>query len=129
MTHAYGNRTGIRYLSSGVKVYYLPQMPMYNQSSMPSLVLSLPYFRYIMHREQINIVHSHQAFSALGLESLLHSSLLGYKTCFTDHSLFGFSDASSIVMNKILKVVLSDCKHVICVSNTWYVDSSFKKKF
>jgi len=43
---------------------------------------------------------------------------MGYKTCFTDHSLFGFSDASSIHTNKILKFTLSDIDHVICVSNT-----------
>ena len=43
---------------------------------------------------------------------------MGYKTCFTDHSLFGFADASSIHMNKVLKFSLSDISHVICVSNT-----------
>jgi hypothetical protein len=35
-----------------------------------------------------------------------------------DHSLFGFSDASGIHMNKVLKFSLSDISHVICVSNT-----------
>lgn len=43
---------------------------------------------------------------------------MGYSTCFTDHSLFGFADASSIHMNKLLKFTLSDISHVICVSNT-----------
>lgn len=43
---------------------------------------------------------------------------MGYKTCFTDHSLFGFTDASAINMNKVLKFSLSDVNHVICVSNT-----------
>jgi phosphatidylinositol glycan class A protein len=45
---------------------------------------------------------------------------MGYRVCFTDHSLFGFADASSIHMNKILKFSLSDINHVICVSNTRY---------
>ena len=36
----------------------------------------------------------------------------------TDHSLFGFADAASIHINKMLQVTLSDVDHVICVSNT-----------
>lgn len=43
---------------------------------------------------------------------------LGVKACLTDHSLFGFADAASIHINKILQVTLSDIDHVICVSNT-----------
>ncbi|KAK5726786.1 Phosphatidylinositol N-acetylglucosaminyltransferase GPI3 subunit [Elasticomyces elasticus] len=39
-------------------------------------------------------------------------------TVFTDHSLFGFSDAASIMANKLLKFSLSDVGHVICVSHT-----------
>lgn len=42
----------------------------------------------------------------------------GIKACLTDHSLFGFADAASIHINKILQVTLSDVDHVICVSNT-----------
>ena len=89
-------------------------------------------------REQINIVHCHQvpnlldmvfiyklfrfvqAFSTLAHECILHARTMGYKVCFTDHSLFGFADASSIHMNKVLKFSLSDISHVICVSNTRY---------
>lgn len=37
---------------------------------------------------------------------------------FTDHSLFGFADTASILMNKLLKFSLSDCQHVVCVSHT-----------
>jgi phosphatidylinositol glycan class A protein len=43
---------------------------------------------------------------------------MGIKACFTDHSLFGFADTSSILTNKLLKFALSDIDHVICVSNT-----------
>jgi hypothetical protein len=59
-----------------------------------------------------------QAFSTFALEALLHSGVMGYPSVFTDHSLFGFADASSIHMNKLLKVVFSNVSHVICVSNT-----------
>ena len=59
-----------------------------------------------------------KAFSTLALESLMMGSIMNYPTCFTDHSLFGFADASSIHMNKVLKWGLSDISHVICVSHT-----------
>jgi phosphatidylinositol glycan class A protein len=45
---------------------------------------------------------------------------MGLRTVFTDHSLFGFADAGSILTNKLLKFTLSDVDHVICVSHTWY---------
>eukprot|EP01114_Cavostelium_apophysatum_P009560 TRINITY_DN22723_c0_g1_i1.p1 TRINITY_DN22723_c0_g1~~TRINITY_DN22723_c0_g1_i1.p1 ORF type:complete len:451 (+),score=77.19 TRINITY_DN22723_c0_g1_i1:100-1452(+) len=118
ITHFYGNRKGIRYLSNGLKVYYLPYLPIYNQSTLPTAVLMFPLIRCILIRERINIVHCHQAFSCLGHECMLHARTMGYKVCFTDHSLFGFADASSILMNKVLKFSLTDITHVICVSNT-----------
>ena len=31
---------------------------------------------------------------------------------------FGFDDASSIHMNKLLVLTLADCNHVVCVSHT-----------
>lgn len=48
----------------------------------------------------------------------LLSYIAGVKACLTDHSLFGFADAASIHINKVLQVTLSDVDHVICVSNT-----------
>jgi len=43
---------------------------------------------------------------------------MGLRTVFTDHSLFGFADASSIITNKFLQFSLADIDHVICVSHT-----------
>lgn len=37
---------------------------------------------------------------------------------FTDHSLFGFSDLSAVVTNKLLEITLSTVNHCICVSHT-----------
>lgn len=37
---------------------------------------------------------------------------------FTDHSLVGFADVTSILLNQSLKCVLADVHHVICVSHT-----------
>jgi phosphatidylinositol glycan class A protein len=72
-------------------------------------------------RECISIVHAHATLSALGHEAILHAKTMGLKTVFTDHSLFGFADAGSILANKMLKFTLSDVDHVICVSHTWCV--------
>jgi hypothetical protein len=62
VTHSYNNRKGVRYLTNGLKVYYLPQKEFYNQSSFPTIVLSMlfPLVRKILIREQIEIVHCHQ---------------------------------------------------------------------
>ena len=53
---------------------------------------------------------------------------MGVKTVFTDHSLFGFADGSSIVTNKFLEVILTDIDHVICVSYTRFVEKSESHK-
>ena len=51
-------------------------------------------------------------------EAIMHANTIGLKTVFTDHSLFGFADVSSILTNKLLEFTLTDVDHVICVSNT-----------
>ncbi|XP_066281291.1 phosphatidylinositol N-acetylglucosaminyltransferase subunit A-like [Branchiostoma lanceolatum] len=118
ITHAYGRRTGVRYLTNNLKVYYLPLMVAYNQCILPTLFPTLPIIRYILLREGITIVHGHSAFSALAHEAMFHACTMGINTVFTDHSLFGFADASSIITNKILKFSLADVQNVICVSHT-----------
>merc|ERR1719300_956118 len=46
------------------------------------------------------------------------ATLLNIPTVFTDHSLFGFSDASAIITNTFLKFSLFNTNHTICVSHT-----------
>ncbi|KAI9184089.1 Phosphatidylinositol N-acetylglucosaminyltransferase GPI3 subunit [Blastocladiella emersonii ATCC 22665] len=111
-------RAGIRWLTNGLKVYYIPQITFPSQASLPTIYGSLPVFREIVVREQIDVVHGHQAFSALCLESILHARTMGLSACFTDHSLYGFKDVGAIAINKVLKFVLSDVDHVVCVSHT-----------
>lgn len=43
---------------------------------------------------------------------------MGFKTVFTDHSLFAFNDAASFHVNKILKYTLCEVDHSISVSHT-----------
>ncbi|XP_020285166.1 N-acetylglucosaminyl-phosphatidylinositol biosynthetic protein isoform X3 [Pseudomyrmex gracilis] len=118
LTHSYGDRVGIRYMTNGLKVYYIPVKVFYNQCVLPTMICSLPLIRYIFIREEIQIIHGHSAFSALAHEGMLIGRLMGLKTVFTDHSLFGFADASAILTNKFLEISLVDCDHCICVSHT-----------
>lgn len=46
---------------------------------LPTLVASLPLIRYILIREQVEIVHGHSAFSTLAHEAMLTGNLLGLK--------------------------------------------------
>lgn len=118
MTHSYGDRKGIRYMTNGLKVYYIPIKVFYNQVILPTMICNIPLLRYILVREQIEIVHGHSAFSTLAHEAMNVGQLLGLRSVFTDHSLFGFADLSAVVTNKFLEISLANCNHCICVSHT-----------
>lgn len=118
ITHDYGNRCGVRMLTNGLRVYYVPFIQVYRSSTFPTVFLAFPILRNIFIREQIDIVHGHGSLSSLGAEAILHGRTMGLKTVLTDHSLFGFANVTSIVGNKLLKFTLSDISHVICVSHT-----------
>ncbi|XP_050307653.1 phosphatidylinositol N-acetylglucosaminyltransferase subunit A isoform X2 [Anthonomus grandis grandis] len=117
ITHCYDERVGVRYMTNGLKVYYLPIRVFYNQCVLPTMICNIALIRYILLREEVEIIHGHSAFSALAHETMLIGSILGLKTVFTDHSLFGFADASAVITNKLLEICLSSCNHCICVSN------------
>jgi phosphatidylinositol N-acetylglucosaminyltransferase subunit A len=53
----------------------------------------------------------------------------GLKTVFTEHSLFGFSDAAGINLNKISKWALRDLDAAICVSNACKENFCLRTKF
>ena len=79
-------------------------------------IMSLEWLK--IHFQSVCSIASLQAFSALGHEGILHARTMGIRAVFTDHSLFGFADASSVITNKFLEVMLTDIDHVICVSYT-----------
>ena len=121
ITRAYGDRNGVRYLTHGLKVYHLPfvgvRLPP-GTVTLPTVFGSFPLLRNIFIREGVTIVHGHQTTSNLCHEAMLHGGTMGLKVCFTDHSLFGFADAASIHINKVLLWSLRCVDQVICVSNT-----------
>lgn len=118
ITHGYEGRRGVRYLTNGLKIYHVPFFVIYRETTFPTVFSFFPIFRNIVIREKIEIVHGHASLSSLCHEAILHARTMGLRTVFTDHSLFGFADAASILTNKLLKFTLSDVDHVICVSHT-----------
>ncbi|RDB30400.1 Phosphatidylinositol N-acetylglucosaminyltransferase subunit A [Hypsizygus marmoreus] len=119
ITHSHApDRVGIRWLLPSLKVYYIPFLPIALSATLPNFFTSLPYLRTILLREHIHLIHAHASLSSIGHEGILHSHLMGIRTVFTDHSLFGFEDAVSILTNKLLVGTLRNVDAVICVSHT-----------
>lgn len=118
ITHAYGDRSGIRYMTNGLKVYYLPRTVVYDHVTFPAIVSLFPLLRNILIREQISIVHGHQSTSPLAHQGIILARTMGMRACFTDHSLFGLNEVPGIHLSKLLQFTLSDIDSVICVSNT-----------
>lgn len=113
-------RSGVRYMTNGLKVYYLPVTPIVDNVTYPTFVGHLALFRAICIRENVQIVHGHQATSTFMHECLLQAKALdiGLKTVYTDHSLFGFADAASVHLNKVMKFSMSTVDAAIGVSHT-----------
>ncbi|DAZ97324.1 TPA: hypothetical protein N0F65_003688 [Lagenidium giganteum] len=112
-------RSGIRWMTNGLKVYYMPIVPMVDNVTYPTFVGNFALFRSICLREGIEIVHGHQATSTFMHECLIQAKTMAFlRTIYTDHSLFGFADAASVHLNKVMKFSLSTIDHAICVSHT-----------
>ncbi|KAI6228542.1 GlcNAc-PI synthesis protein [Aphelenchoides besseyi] len=119
LTHRYGERHGIRYLSNDLKVYHIPFFCLPNGIVLPSVVGSLYWYRKILLMERIELVHGHSTFSSMAHEAMLHAWCMGIPTVFTDHSLFGFADFQAILVNKLLlRYSLANVHQIICVSHT-----------
>jgi phosphatidylinositol glycan class A protein len=121
ITHSHPpDRVGVRWLVPGLKVYHIPFPTLVSSATLPDFLAFLPYLRTIVLRERITLIHSHASLSSLGHEGVLHAHLLGVRTVFTDHSLFGFADAASILTNKLLEGMLRNVDAAICVSYIGY---------
>ncbi|KAH9928586.1 transferase [Amylocystis lapponica] len=119
ITHSHPpDRVGIRWLLPSLKVYYVPLVTIASSATLPDFLAFLPYLRTIVLREGIQLIHAHASLSALAHEGILHAHLMGVRTVFTDHSLFGFDDAASILTNKLLEAALRNVDATICVSHT-----------
>ncbi|KAH9943384.1 transferase [Epithele typhae] len=119
ITHSHPpDRVGVRWLLPGLKVYYLPFPTIASSATLPNYFTFMPYFRSIILREGVQLIHGHAGLSSLAHEAILHAHHMGVRTVFTDHSLFGFDDAASILTNKLLEAALRNVDAAICVSHT-----------
>ena len=100
-----------------LKVYYCPFIPMTDQDILPTITSTFPLWRSIMIREQIDIVHVHQATSVMANESVVYASSMGIPSVYTDHSLFQFDDLAGVILNRVLETTLSTLNAAICVSH------------
>lgn len=62
LTRAHGDRSGVRYMTGGLKVYYAPRLPLFGGTTLPGVLGLAPLVRCIVIRERITIVHGHTAF-------------------------------------------------------------------
>ena len=90
---------------------------MTDQDALPTITSTFPLIRYILLREEITIVHSHQATSVMANECIVYASALNIPCVYTDHSLFGFDDLAGVILNRVLQTTLSTVNAAICVSN------------
>jgi phosphatidylinositol glycan class A protein len=117
------NLTGIRYISNGIKVYYLPCMVQRLANgyiifpTQTGLLILL--IRNILIREEIDLVHGHQGTSTLGMVGLWTANSMNIPYIMTEHSLFDFDDKAAIHLNNLYEIYSSICiSKIICVSNT-----------
>lgn len=65
-------------MHNGLKVYYCPVVPFYDQVAWPTLFAFLPLFRQILIRERVGVVHTHQATSVMSIECALYARTMGF---------------------------------------------------
>jgi len=105
-------------MTNGLKVYYAPWVPLFQNCTLPTFFPLLPLLREVVLRERIEIVHGHQDSSSMMHEALFHAQTLGLRTCFTSHSLFNLYDNGSVHLNKVLRLTLCSVDHCVAVSFT-----------
>jgi phosphatidylinositol glycan class A protein len=43
-------------------------------------------------------------------ESIVYAGMLGLRSVYTDHSLFGFNDVASVVLNRVSAIAIASAK-------------------
>jgi phosphatidylinositol glycan class A protein len=118
LTRQYDDRKGIRWMTNGLKVYYLPGLIVGDAVTLPTNMFHFPMFRQICIRENISIVHCHQATAMLGQMCILHAGTMGLPCVYTDHSLFSFNELLPILLGLLMTFTLQGANHCIAVSHT-----------
>lgn len=116
VSHRYGDRCGVRFVTGGLKVYYIPFLPVYDRVILPTGIVWLPLFRDILARERIDLVHCH-AVSTMAAEGVIFAFAMGYHVIYTEHSNYGFTNVEDIHINKMQQLVLRAADLLVAVSH------------
>lgn len=116
ITHKRENRIGVRTMSNGLKVLYIPWKNWLQGNSFPTFMFLLPLLSDIIRKYNIEVIHGHGAASSLVHESLLHGKTLGLTTLYSDHSLFTNTVISHRLLNSALASTLIFVDEIIAVS-------------
>ena len=81
----------------GVKTYYLPFLVITTNVIFPNYITDYPMAKEILLSEGIDIVHTHQSTSPLGLAFGIQGYHLGLRVVHTEHSLFEFKKLDGII--------------------------------
>ena len=106
LTHHTKNRQGIKIMWNRIKVYFIPLINLYNDTSIPILYGALKIIREICYIKKVDIIHCHQSASILSLEGIFHSKILWINIVFTDHSLYDFSILDEVSINEVSRIFL-----------------------
>ena len=99
---------------------YLPITALVDNVMNPTFVYHVALFRTICVRENLQIVHNHQATSRFRHECFVQAKSIRVNVGFvyTDHPLFGFTDAASVPSNKDVKIFMSTVATAIGAPHT-----------
>ncbi|KAF5153292.1 Phosphatidylinositol N-acetylglucosaminyltransferase subunit A [Theileria parva strain Muguga] len=117
-TRNFGSRrVGIRYLANGIKVYHHWNVMLIPPSTSPTVFDAFPYYRSVLIRENVDIIHIHMASSRYKGEFETYANLFDYRLIFTDHSLFSMCDIGPVFLNEYMRVFTMFEDNIIAVSN------------
>ncbi|KAK2964273.1 putative Phosphatidylinositol N-acetylglucosaminyltransferase subunit A [Blattamonas nauphoetae] len=116
ITHHYGKKRGIRYLDTGLKVYYVPRMLLWRQSTLPSFMSPAILYRDIFIKEQVTIVHGQTSFSCMSCECNYVANQMGLPLFYTEHSVTKPNEIYSYIINDLCKWSYSEIEQIVCVS-------------
>lgn len=113
-------RTGIRFMKGGLKVYYMPWFIVatrYGKVSGHFLNNSGQFYYDILRREDIDVVHCHQGTSQMANTGVQYFQTMGKPVVFSEHSLQGFGNYDTIWGNKAIKAFGAHSEHFIACSH------------
>ena len=103
----HGSRVGHRRLRTGVDVYYLPTPELAAGTSLATFCVSYCYFRSVMKRHSVTVVHTHASTSALSMEVSMYCLALSIPCLHTEHSLFPLNDFATLNLSALQGVAMS----------------------